>query len=174
MKSLTEYVTEARVAKMNRKKFIEALASYATEQKFTKIDNDDDFRYKSYPKENTVMVKDNSIEFFYDDGKALRICNYYPNNKSKNLMKVEASSYNDKGYKKDNYPINMTGGRNEYFDISKLSGEEANEIIDKIKTLINSDIMRKVFNKWFKMSKNGYEKKPDTFNDYIIKYEDIK
>lgn len=175
MKSLIECINEARVAKMNRKKFMDNLISYSQEQNFIKVDNDDSWKYKSYPKPNTVLVKENSIEFFYEDGISLRVCNYAPNNRSKNLLKVEVRSYNNKGYSKSSdIAIKVWTEKHEYFDINKLLGEEANEILNKIKTLIDPKTINKIVSKYFKKSDNGYEKKSDKFNDRIINYEDIK
>ena len=126
---------------------------------------------------NTVMqtLAENSIEFFYEDGISLRVCNYAPNNRSKNLLKVEVRSYNNKGYSKSSdIAIKVWTEKHEYFDINKLLGEEANEILNKIKALIDPKTIKKIVSKYFKKSDNGYEKKSDKFNDRIINYEDIK
>jgi len=174
MKSLVEYVIEAKASKMGRKKFIDALASYAKEQGFT-IANDD-WMYNTYPKENTMKVFDSGISLYWDEGKSLTISNANQNGRLRNTFKVVVATYSNKGYKIANHAINFTDKADETFDISKMTSEESNDIIEKIKSLIDKKKIDKIFKDYYKKREGntGYAYKYDDFDHSQIKYDAIK
>lgn len=176
MKSLVECVNEARVAKMNRNKFIQTIAEYGKENGYTEVDKDT-WLYKSYPKENTMYVKDGvAVSFYWNEGKALSISNASQNGRLKNTFHVSVSSYSDNGYSISNHRINFSNKPDETFDINKMTKEEIDDILTKIKSLINKKIIDKIFKNYYKKRKDntGYAYKYDDFDHSQIKYDDIK
>lgn len=170
MENLSSYITEAMSKTQRNKNFLDDLVKYASENGYTK--GSDDYLYKSFPKENTIDQKTSHVIFFSKDGIGIQVGQYNQSRK-KTLMVAYAVAYSDKGYLISKHAINLTGDKNETFDLANIDVED---IKSKIQKLLDKKTIDKIVKNYYKKREDnsGYAYKFDDFDHSEIKYEDIK